>query len=188
MADLGEVRPGQDRKRLLLLGGALGVLLAGLVVLSAGAARLGTRVLVEFGIPAVAARQIAIAAASTVPPILLAGTLLTSQEHPRVRLVGLVGVAIALTGVAAGLPLNFQTGVWITGGVYGIGLLLVLASVLHGLVVGDDGSATGRTTGWTRDSSATGSVRAPGSGPMPADGGEEDGELSFLLEDERERE
>lgn len=186
MADLGEVNTGGSWRRYLRLAGALAALLAGLLVLTAGGANLVTGLLVEFGLPLVAARQIAIATVSTLPPVVLGGTLVMTTGNRQARLVGLAGVAIALTGVAVGLPLGFASAAPIVALIYGIGIFLVIGSLLHGYLI-EDQQSSGATAGWRSDSIA-GTARGSGSGAMPADGGEDDSDLTFLLEDEDDHE
>ena len=181
MADLGAGRGTGSWRRLLLLSAALAALLAGSLAITAGGARLATDLLVSMGLPVIAARQIAIATVSTVPPVILAGTLVMTNQNAQVRLVGLAGVAIALTGIAVGLPLGFESAALLVGAIYVTGLFFVLAAVVHGFL--DSTSGVPSTPGWTRDST-TGSRGTMG-GAMPADGGEdEDDELDFLLEGE----
>lgn len=183
MADLGEVTTDGTWRRHLFLGGALAALLAGLLALTAGSARLATDVLVGMGVPTPAARQIAIATVSTVPPIVLAGALVMTNEVARMRLLGLAGVAIALTGIAVGLPLGFESAFLLVALLYAGGISVLLLAVVHGFVV-DPKPGGGDTTGWSRD--ATDTFGLGDSGPMPADGGDEDDDLTFLLENDEE--
>lgn len=185
MAELGEVHREGRWRRLVVLALALAALLAGLLALTAGGARLLTSLLEGVGLPGAAARQISIATVSTLPPVILAGTLVMTNGDSRARLVGLVGVAFALTGVAIGLPLGFERAAPVVAAIYGFGLLLVLASLLHGFLTDQPGVGETRTPGWSDTSRSS---RRGVSGATPADGGEEDDELSFLLESDEELE
>lgn len=82
-------------------------------------------------------------------------------------------------------PLGDSSEPPIVAEIYGIGLRLVLASLLHGFLVDDTGASHTRTPGWSDISRSPGTS---GSGAMPADKGEEDDELSFLLESDEELE
>lgn len=183
MAALGDDRGG-DWRRLLTVGGGIAVLLAGLLALTAGGARVATSLLVGMGLPTAAAREIAIASVSTLPPVVLGGLVVLTRPRGPNRLVGLAGVAVALAGVAVGLPLGFESALPIVAVIYGTGIFFVLAVLVHGFVAGDRVAEPDSTTGWTREVSA-GSNRT--GGPMPADGGDEDDDLTFLLDDEDER-
>ena len=183
MAGLGETDRGGDRRRLLVLAGGIGALLAGLLAVTAGAARLGTTLLAGTGLPTEAARQISIATVSTLPPIVLGGVLVMTQPQGRGRLMGLGGVAIALTGVAIGLPLGFEAALPLVGFIYATGIFFVLASLLVESVQGSGLPSGPRGTGMGRDAGAS-FYRSSGSDVMPADGGNEDDDLDFLLETE----
>lgn len=185
MASLGETNRGGDRRRLLILAVGIGALLAGLLAVTAGAARLGTTLLASTGLPTEAARQISIATVSTLPPIVLGGVLVMTQPKGRGRLMGLGGVAIALTGVAIGLPLGFEAALPLVGFVYVTGIFFVLASLLVESVQESGLAAGQRSTGMGPDAGAT-FYRSSGSEVMPADGGDEDDDLDFLLETEDE--
>lgn len=186
MAGLGETDRGSERRRLLVLAGGIGALLAGLLAVTAGAARLGTTLLAGTGLPTEAARQISIATVSTLPPIVLGGVLIMTQPQGRGRLVGLGGVAIALTGVAIGLPLGFEAALPVVGFIYATGIFFVLASLLveslgGSLPTGQAGPRMGRDAGASF-------YRSSGSEVLPADGGNEDDDLDFLLETEDDEE
>lgn len=185
MAGLGETNRGGDRRRLLVLAGGIGALLAGLLAVTAGAARLGTTLLAGTGLPTEAARQIAIATASTLPPIVLGGVLIMTQPEGRGRLMGLGGVAIALTGVAIGLPLGFDAAFTLVAFIYATGIFFVLASLLVESVEGSGFPPAGTGAGMGPESGAT-FYRSSGSHAMPADGGDEDDDLDFLLQTEDE--
>lgn len=187
MAGLGETDRGGERRRLVVLAAGIGVLLAGLLAATAGAARLGTTLLAGTGLPTEAARQIAIATASTLPPIVLGGVLVMTQPKGRGRLMGLGGVAIALTGVAVGLPLGFGAAFPLVGFIYATGIFFVLASLLVETVDAGGLPTAGPSSSLGRESGAT-FYRSTGSQAMPADGGDEDDDLDFLLETEDEEE
>ncbi len=187
MDSLGETDRGGDRRRLLILTGGIGALLAGLLAVTAGAARLGTTLLAGTGLPTEAARQISIATVSTLPPIVLGGVLVMTQPQGRARLMGLGGVAIALTGVAIGLPLGFEAALPLVGFIYVTGIFFVLASLLVESVQDSGLPAGQRSTAMGPDAGAT-FYRSSGSEVLPADGGDEDDDLDFLLETEDDEE
>jgi hypothetical protein len=183
MPALGEPDSGGDWRRLLSLAGGVAALLAGLLVLTAGAARLGTTALESWGLPTAAARQIAIATVSTLPPVVLGGLLVMTKPEGTGRLVGLGGVALALTGVAIGLPLGFGSTLPLVALIYATGVFFVLASLLMGLVDGDGLPGTSPEVGPGSDQ-GTAMYRSTGSEALPADGGSEDDDIEFLLDDE----
>jgi hypothetical protein len=183
MAALGDDWGG-DWRRLLTLGGGIAILLAGLLALTVGGARVVTSLLVGMGLPTAAAREIAIASVSTIPPVILGGMVVLTKPRGTSRLVGLAGVAIALTGIAVGLPLGFEAALPLVALLYATGVFFVLAVLVHGLVSEKGEAGTDATSGWSREVSA-GSTGTRGA--MPADGGDEDDDLTFLLDDEDER-
>lgn len=186
MAALGDSRGG-DVKRTLGMAGGVGALLAGLLALTAGGANVLTSILVETGVPSTPARQIAVATVSTLPPVVLGGLLVMTKPKGRGRLVGLAGVAVALTGVAVGLPLGFESALPIVAAVYGTGVFFVLAALVHGMATDEQPGRTDTRPGWQRTGSST-LYRSSGNQPMPADGGDEDDDLTFLLGGEDDEE
>lgn len=186
MAALGDSRGG-DLKRTLGMAGGIGALLAGLLALTAGGANVLTSLLVETGVPSAPARQIAIATVSTLPPVVLGGLLVMTKPKGRGRLLGLGGVALALTGVAVGLPLGFESAFPIVAAVYGTGVFFVLAALVHGMVRDEHPGPTDTIHGWQRTDAST-LYRSSGSQAMPADGGDADDDLTFLLGDEDDEE
>ena len=186
MPDLGAVYGEGNWRRSLALGGAVAFLLAGLLAVTAGGAKLLTSFIVGLGVPETPARQIAIATAATLPPVVLGAILATVQPSRRLQIFGLAGVAVALAGVATGLPLGFDDAAVLVGLVYGAGLLLVVASLVQGVLAGHEDAAETSSTAWAPGSTSS-MYRSSRSDAMPADGGEaEDGDLTFLLEDESE--
>lgn len=169
-----------------MLAGGIGPLLAGLLAVTAGAACLGTTLLTGTGLPTEAARQISIATVSTVPPIVLGRVMIMTQPQGRGRLMGLGGVAIALTGVAIGLPLDFEAALPVVGFIYVTGIFFVLASLLVESLEGTLPSAQAGTR-MGRDARAS-FYRSSGSELLPADGGNEDDDLDFFLEIEDDEE
>lgn len=189
MAELGTTGSGLQWRRAVALVFAIAALLAGLLAVTAGGAGALTSLLVGYGLTSAAASQIAIATVSTIPPVILFATLVTTNEDPRGRLVGLAGVAIALTGSAVGITLGFESAVPLVGAIYGGGLLLVLGPLLHGVTGDRSRRSETATSGWTSQSRPSSPVSG-GTDVVPADGGEddEDDDLSFLLEDDEELE
>ena len=184
MRDLGSANEEGEWRRLLTLAGAVAALLAGLLAITAGGAKLVTSVLVGTGLPEAPARQIAIATSGTLPPVVLGGAIAYFQPARRLQLFGLAGVAVALTGIAVGLPMGFDTIAPIVGVIYGTGLVLVLGALVQGILDGSASSGSTPTDEW-ESGTTSGMYRSSRSDAMPADGGEaEDDDLTFLLEDE----
>ncbi|MFB6267790.1 MAG: hypothetical protein ABEI31_09035 [Halodesulfurarchaeum sp.] len=188
MPGLGEVTREGDWGRWLKLAGAMGLLLAGLAALTAGSARVATDFLVGLGVPLQAAQRIAIVTAATLPPIVLAGTLAYITHSSAVRLFGLGGVALALGAVAVGLPLGLDRVGTLVALLYGVGLFVVVAALVQGTIEDASPAGTGRTGTVSSSDLDMGSFGSPGPGTMPADGGAEDDDLTFLLDDDEDGE
>ncbi|MFB6112844.1 MAG: hypothetical protein ABEJ58_01925 [Halodesulfurarchaeum sp.] len=182
MADLRAVYRSGDNGGILPLVIGLAVLLAGLALLTIGVARVGSSVLVDIGVPPAGASQIAFVTAGTIPPVVLAVTLTTVTDVERTRLVGLAGVLLSLAGIAIGLPFRFATIAPVVGLVYAIGVFVVMFAIVTG-VTGTERDSRDRDSRWDR-SGAVDMFRAPESNRIPADGGDEDSDLSFLLDEE----
>lgn len=181
MADLEAVYPTGNRLRYVL--GIMGVLIAALAILTIGGARLGTEFLRGMGVPGDGARQIAFATMATVPPIFLAGVVVLTTADEKSRLLGLAGIVMALTGIAIGLPFGFPLVGPIVVLFYVGGLLLVLAVIGAGLL--RDGTGSADTTETQRDAVLDESIGYVDTDSMPADGGADDSELTFLLDEEQ---
>lgn len=181
MADLEAVYPTGNRLRYVL--GIMGVVLAALAVLTIGGARLGTEFLHGMGVPREGARQIALATMATIPPILLAGVVVLTTTDEKSRLLGLGGIVMALTGIAVGLPFGFPLVGPVVILFYGGGLLLVLAVIGAGLL--RDGTDSVDTTETERVGVLDESIGYVDTDSMPADGGADDSELTFLLDEEQ---
>jgi hypothetical protein len=157
-------------------------LLAILTALTIGGARIGTEILREMGVPADGARQIALASVATIPPIVLAGVVVVITDTDTSRLFGLGGTVLALAGIAIGLPFGFHLVGPIVALFYGGGLLIVLLTIGRGLLHDED--ITGGTSGGTGGGALGESIGYVDSDSTPADGGVDDSELTFLLDEE----
>ncbi|MFB6153497.1 MAG: hypothetical protein ABEJ27_04520 [Halodesulfurarchaeum sp.] len=184
MPGFGEVPRDGDWRGWLKLSGALAFLLAGLAVMTAGSAKVATDFLVGLGVPRQAAQRIAIVSAATLPPIALAGTLAYITRSPTFRLLGLGGVALALGGVAVALPLGLERVGLPVGVIYGLGLFLVVVALVQGTLEDTRPTETHASAAVGERGSGIGSIGSPGPGTMPADGGAEEDQLTFLLDED----
>lgn len=182
MADLEAVYPRGRFGRLLAVLGAVGTVLAGVALITIGGAKLGTALLVDLGLPREGARQVAFASVGTVPPVVFAGALAVATSAGRNRLVGLAGVVAALVGIAVALPFGFDTVAPVVALVYGGGLFVAMSALVESLLgrgVDTDGRSNARERTATVDM-----FRSPDTENLPADGGGDDDDLTFLLDDE----
>lgn len=160
------------------LGVALGTLLAGIVVFSSGAAKVGADALRATGVAPDFAVVVAGAVAAVLPLVVVAAVLVTIEAERPFQRIAFAGAIVAVGGiaVAAVTPAPFATPVVV--GLYGLGSLLLLSALVGGiLAVSRSRSDLDRPmVEYTR----TGSTDRV----LPSDGGEEDDDLEFPLDDE----
>lgn len=179
----GRARSGW--RRLARLGGGFGVLVAGLVVLASGSANVAVRGTQALGIAPGAAREIGYAIGAAIPAVVLVGVSTTVDTEDRYRRVAFVGIGVAVSGLAVGLGTAARFGDPIVTGLYGLGIVVAVGSLVLGSldsVRSDRTPSAGPTTGYERNPGAGRSRH--GDGPLPADGGDEDDDMEFLLDDE----
>jgi hypothetical protein len=184
MSDRSGRAPSQWR-RLARLGGGFGVLVAGLVVLASGSANVAVRGTQALGITAGAAQEIGYAIGATIPLVVLVGLATTVETEDRYRRVAFAGIGVAVSGLAVGLGTAAGFGDTTVIGLYGLGLVGAVGSLfLGGLdsVRSDRTPSAGPITGYERNPGAGRSRH--GDGSLPADGGDEDDDMEFLLDDE----
>jgi hypothetical protein len=161
----------------LQLATALGLVLVGAATLAAGASGVLDAALVSAGVPVGIAGRTALATALCLPPLLFAGVLRTLEPTPdHRRLAGGAG-GLALAGVVG--VIAFGAGPF-TVALYALGVAGLFASV--GWAAVDSPDAADAVVG-EREPATT--PRRDPPGRVPADGGTEDDELRFPLDDER---
>ncbi len=170
-------------RRRLYFGAAL--LFVGAVVAAPGLASVLAGVLTAVGVTEGTAITLGIAVAALAVPFAGAGLLRLVPANRQARTAGAAGVVfatVAVAGFIASAPADATLGsvpviVVVT---YGAGVLLALGSpvVAAGLSAGDTGPSRPSTT-FVRERRSI-SPR----GQVPADGGEEDQELAFLLDND----
>lgn len=161
----------------LQLSAALGLILVGAATLAAGASGVLDAALVSAGVPVETAGRAALAMALGLPPLLFVGVLRTLEPTPGHRRLARVAGALTLVGV--GGVAAFGVGP-LTGALYATGVTGLFLDV--GWAAVDDGEATDATVG---DLDAGSGTRRDHRGRVPADGGTEDDQLRFPLDDER---
>lgn len=171
-------RTGDDWRRSLRVGVAIATLLAGLVVLSSGAARVGADGLRAIGLPSADATVVAAAGAALVPIAILLVVLLSAGVERRYLRYAGVGGALAVVGVGVAMQSSTPFTDPVAVGTYALGALLAVGALVGGAVDDSTPSKAARSTpGYT--------ARRSTDRITPADGGEEeDDDLEFLIEDE----
>lgn len=198
MPSLGDAFDGATdarSPRRLYLGAAL--LFVGAVVAAPGLASVVTVVLAAVGAPTGQAFTLGVAVAALAVPLVGAGLLQGVPATRRLRTTGAAGVALATLAVAAFLASTHATGpadlgpvsplIWVP---YVVGVLVALWSpiVAVGLdaadAVGSKPVARMTTSRSSRPSFVRSSRPSRPRAGVPADGGEEDGQLAFLLDND----
>lgn len=160
------------------LGVALGTLVAGIVVFTTGAAKVGADAVRTLGVAPDFAVVVAGGGAAVLPLVVVGAVLVTVEADRRFQRIALGGGTLALggIGIAAVSPTSVVNPVVI--GLYGLGSLLLLWSLVGGvLAVTRSRSGSDRpTVEYTRT--------GPTDAALPSDGGEEDDDLEFPLDDE----
>lgn len=172
-------------RRLARLGGGFGVLVAGLVVLASGSANVAVRGTQALGIGPDVAREIGYAIGAVIPLVVLVGVTTTVGTADRYRRFAFGGISVAVSAIAVGLGTTAGIGDPVVTGLYGIGVTVAVGMLfLGGLesLRSDRPSSTRPTIEYERNRPA-GRSRA-GDGPLPADGGDEDDDLAFPLDEE----
>lgn len=167
-----------DWRRTARIAIALATLLAGLVVLASGGAKIGADALQAVGLPSAAATTVAAAGAAVVPMAILFVVLVSAGVDRRFLRIGGAGSAIAILGVGVAVksPTPFVDPLAV--GTYGLGALLAVGALVGGTVAESTPSIRDRSTSGYRAQQSTRRI-------TPADGGEEDDDdLVFPLEDE----
>lgn len=170
-------------RRRLYFGAAL--LFVGAVVAAPGLASVLAGGFTTLGVPETTAVTFGIAVAALAVPIVGAALLRWVPSDPRFRTAGAAGVVLSAVAVAAfvvSVPAGGQAGLGsvplAVAATYVVGALLALWSpILAAGLAASDGGQSRPKAAFVRE---TRSVR-PG-GRVPADGGEEDRELAFLLD------
>lgn len=184
MSDRSGRRQG-ERRRLVRFGGGFGVLLAGLVVLASGTANVAVRGIGALGIAPGTTREIGYAIGAVIPLVVLAGVSTTIDTETRYRRLVFVAIAVATGGIAVGLGTSAGVDDAVVTGLYGLGVAVATVTLFHG---GLESIRSNRTpsarpsTGYERNRVADRS--RPGDGSLPADGGDEDEDLEFPLDEE----
>ncbi|MGM0398548.1 MAG: hypothetical protein ACQEQY_06090 [Halobacteriota archaeon] len=165
-------------RRRARLGAALGTLVAGVVVLASGAAKMGGDALRNGGLAGGMAVEVAAAGAAALPLVIIVAVLATVGAEHRFQRIAVVGGTLVIGGIAVAAtstsPLTNPVGI----GLYGGGV-----AVLLGALVGGVFDASASTTGSDRPNVEYVDRRTTDHA-MPSDGGEEDDDLAFLLDDE----
>lgn len=180
MADLS-AKTNDVLGRPLRLAIGLGLLLAGVMALAAGIANVGADAFVALGLGAEAARNAALGLGAVVPPLVLVGVLHTIDAPGRYQSFAAAGAGLTAVGIVVGLVGDAVVLDEAAVVVYALGILLALLA-LAGSVVGPDASGA-RTSTPSFYRSTVG--HGPRDGVTPADGGEEDDDLTFPLDDDR---
>lgn len=168
-----------DWRRVARLGGGFGVLVAGFVVLGVGSANVVTRAIETVGIANGMAREFGFATAAAIPPIVLVGVIASIETQSRYRRLAIVGIGLATIGIAVGVGTPSGIGDPLVTGIYGTGIAMAVATLFSGVLesASSNRSPSARpTTEYRRE--------APIDRTLPADGGSEDDDLSFFLDDE----
>lgn len=161
----------------LRLAGALALLLAGVMVLAAGVANVGADVLVAAGLARTVAVDLALGLAAILPPVVLFGVIASVDAPTEYRRYALAGAIVATVGIGAGLLLDGAVANRGAAVLYALGFLLALVALAGSFLADESSGQTRSTPGYTR---STGSVDRV----TPADGGADDDDLSFPLDDE----
>lgn len=174
-------------RRRIYLGAAF--LFVGAVVAAPGFVRVTARALEFAGVADATALWFAIAVAGLAVPLVGAGLLRAVPSSRRIRVVGATGVCLAALAVAAYLvavppgsattpdgPLTVIALVYVAGGLLAMWSPIVAAGLAAG---GRRQQAAGSST-FVRDRTP---VRP--AGRVPADGGEDEEQLAFLLDREQ---
>lgn len=200
MGSLGETYGGSpilsDRHRLFV---GTGLLLTGTVVAALGFVNVATGVFSALGLAEPAALKAGVALAALLVPGLFAGSLLYLRADRPIRLVAAGGLTAAVLAIALFLftvPADaFATAIAVPFPI--VGLYVLGAGVTVWAPIGavaaavtDDHAPSSTWAGVDRTSRTPANRRSPGGMPggrTPADGGQEDDDLRFLLDDDDRR-
>jgi hypothetical protein len=182
MPDREKMGRSDGRKRLRSVLGILVVILGGLVFLTFGGPRIGIELPRGVGMSGQGVGQILTVTIATVPLIVLAALLVVTTQTRNTRLLGLSGIIFALFGIAIGLPFGFRSVGPVVAVCYGGGLLVVGGAILNGM----RRTQNDTRVSYRREEMSTGGEALEYSAVemRPTDGGEDDSDLSFLLEED----
>lgn len=173
---MGELPGSSDSWRgPLKLAGAMALLLAGSMALAAGAANVGTTALIRVGVVPAMADQVAVGLAALIPPLLLYGVLRSVGAPGRFHRYAALGISVAGAGIIVGILSPALVLDRIAAGLYSVGFLFGLVA-LTGAVLAEDASNSANPS-FRRSTVRTDRV-------TPADGGADDEDLSFPLDEE----
>ena len=183
-------RTVSGRRRRLYLGAVL--LLVGLVVAALGLANVATGLFAGLGVPSAFATKLGLVLAGLLAPVVLVALLARLSPGTRLRIAAGVGVlfaALSLPLFWLSAPAGWQgdpgTLPLETLGVYLVGVSLAFFAVVTAAAVGVVTKTERRRP--TGSSQRRPAGRGQGSGmvgePQSADGGEEDDDLAFPLDD-----
>lgn len=161
------------------LGVAIATLLAGLVVLAAGAANVGADILQGIGLPSPAAIDVAATVAAAIPIAVVFLVLMSAGVEWRFLRIAGIGGVVSLGGIGVAVQSATPLVDPLAIGLYALGALVAVGALVGGTAAESTPSVRDRPTpGFTRTRSSDRVV--------PADGGdeEEDDDLTFPLDDE----
>lgn len=177
-----------SERSLVSLGFGASLLFSGAVLLVIGALAVLPVVFVEVGVGATRATDLAAVGAGAVVPLLFVGVLATLPPARRTRSAGVAGALLALVGVA--WTLTLPTG-WAGAGevppgavlTYAAGTLVTVCSLLAAGSTALEPPATADAVYRSTDATRPSATNAESSSAAAGDGGTEDDDLSFPLED-----
>jgi len=174
MDDLTGVPDRGSWRRPLRLAGGLAVLLAGVLVLAAGVAKVGTDLFVGVGMAHPAASNLAFGIAALIPPVVVLFVLVSVSAPVRSQRLSVAAIVAAAVGIGIGLEFEVALFDRAAAFLYAVGFLFALLALADTFVADRTepraGSSYRRTT--------------TGNRVTPADGGADDDDLSFPLDDE----
>ncbi|UWG49136.1 hypothetical protein HSRCO_2880 [Halanaeroarchaeum sp. HSR-CO] len=165
-------------RRRARLGVALGTLVAGVIVLASGAAKMGGEALSDAGFSAGMAIEVAAAGAAALPIVIFVAVLATVDADYRFQRFAVVGGTLTIGGIAVAVTSTTPLANPVSIGLYGGGVAVLLGALVGGVL---DAFASGTGSDRTNVDYVD---RRPTDHAMPSDGGEEDDDLEFLLDDE----
>lgn len=166
-------------RRQAQLGVAIATLVAGIVVFASGAARIGADALREAGLSAGLAVEGAAAGAAALPVVIVVAVLATVDAEHRFQQFAIGGGVLVLGGITVAVTSTAPLTDPVAIGLYGGGVAILLGTLVAG-VLDSSASATGRDR-----SNVVYVDRRSIDHVMPSDGGEEDDDLEFPLDDEK---
>lgn len=163
------------------LGLAAGTLLAGVVAAATGAASVVTDAAGATGVAPGVAHEFGLAVGGLVPFVVLLGVVWSLDSQRRAVGGVLVGTSLGVGGIAVGLLTGATVGDPVVTGLYAGGLGLAVVAMASRVVTTTGAAATGTD----HTSVASSHTRTHGDDrALPSDGGRQDDDLSFPLDDE----